>query len=203
MARPGETIASKLSIMVKGLFDVEPLPPYHHVPNVDKGSKNTEAQEFRATQQSPAALEVQKSYKDVVHPRTLTLPTDYYPVPYGSKAKNNAEGYLTRPLFLGILLKPKKHSLIKYEQQDDWDYVLRHLFVLPAQPLTTALTSLGFNAAWLKKDIEAKGTVFAGRPVDCSQLVRDLDIEDFARIVDVFANWPFKPEVSLAHRDKV
>nr|GFD57112.1 hypothetical protein [Tanacetum cinerariifolium] len=64
-----------------------------------------------------------------------------------------------------------------------------------ASPLSQAIAALGFNAVSLLKDIGGNGS-FAGRPVDSETIVRDMDLEDWARIVDVFYQWPFKPDVS-------
>lgn len=182
--------------MARALFDIKPLPPYHHVPNVDKSSVSTEAQPFRASQKSPVAMAVKKAYDNTALPRTVTHLDDFHPKPYGAPKLANEDGAYKRPMMLGVLLTPKKTSVVKVEQQDEWDFVLRHLFVRQAQTLEKALPSLGFNAGSLQKDISSKGNLYAGKPVDCSKIVRDLDENEWARIVDVFANWPFKPDVS-------
>lgn len=103
---------------------------------------------------------------------------------------------LPRPIMLGILLEPRLDSPINADNKDEWDFVLRRCFVTEAQPLRHALKNLAFGGEGLKEKIESEGTRFAGIPVSCDKMVRDLEVDEWARVVDVFKKWAFKPVVS-------
>ena len=178
----------KSGVLTQAMFDMSPLPPIHHVHNIDRTSVSTEDRPLAKNQQNLAS----KGKPEFDLPRTITRPIDYYPIRHLRGAKEDAPH--ARPPMLGILFTPKVNSLMKLEQRDDWDFCLRHLFVLSAQTLRHALPTLGFNAAVLAKDIEAEND-YAGVPVPLDTFIKDIEVEGWARIVDVFANWPFKPAV--------
>jgi hypothetical protein len=136
-----------------------------------------------------------KEYETMDLPRTKVVYEDTWPV-VGPKTTTQ---YARSPV-LGVLLTPRLKTVMTVWQAKEWDYVLRHMFVLQAQPVEVALPLLGFNAISLLKDIGREDDVFTGRPVNPKAIVRDLEVDEWARIVDVFANWPFKPAVSLSGR---
>jgi len=179
----------RAGVLTQAMFDMTPLPPIHHVHNVDRLSLATEDRPLAKTQKYLAS----KGKPEFDLPRTVTRPIDFYPNRTTRGSKENEPH--ARPPILGILFTPKVNSLMKVEQRDDWDYCLRHLFVLSAQTLEHALPTLGFNGAVLGKDIESEND-YAGVPVPLNTYIKDIEVEGWARIVDVFANWPFKPEVS-------
>jgi len=100
---------------------------------------------------------------------------------------------------LGILLEPLLDSPITIKNKDEWDYVLRKCFVTEAQSIGVALKNLAFGAEGLIDRIESEteqGGKFLGNRVRGDKIVRDLTVEDWARVVDVFDKWAFKPDVS-------
>jgi len=105
---------------------------------------------------------------------------------------------------LGILLEPRVDSPINIKNKDEWDYVLRKCFVTEAQSIGVALKNLAFGGEGLIDKIESdeegagQGGRFVGKRVRREKIVRDLTVEDWTRVVDVFKKWAFKPEVSLS-----
>jgi hypothetical protein len=100
-----------------------------------------------------------------------------------------------RPHSLGVMLEPRLDSPITAENIDAWEYVLRKAYVKQARPLLEGVEGLGFGAESLMPAIERdeKG-VFKGVDAPADTLVRDMTEEQWARVVDVFMDWPFKPE---------
>lgn len=217
-ALPGEMINTKLSIMTRALFDLTPLPPYHHVPNVDRASKFTEGRPIRTSQyyankwggldpskpgtNQSAKLKADTNVGEVVHPwdhygRTATVQADFYPMlaRRGQAAEVHNVAPLPRPRLLGLLLEPKKESYVRLEQKEAWDYVLRNCFVTPASPLRESMKNLGFNGEGLADKVADPSNKYRGQAVDPMKTVRDLDVAEWARMVDVFDRWPFRPEV--------
>jgi len=198
MAGPGETIHCKLSVMTRALFDVSALPPYHHVFNVDKSSNRIadtpigkRVSKSKGTKKAPTSIEPPPQ----AHPYTTTYPDDFYPIAIGSA--KHLDVPFPRPESLGILLEPKLDSPINQDNKDEWDYVLRKCFVTEAQPIQSALKNLAFGAEGLMGKIE--GTVagdFKGKNVLSTKVVRDMEIDEWTRVVDVFRRWAFKPDVS-------
>jgi hypothetical protein len=197
MAGPGETIHCKLSVITQALFHVSPLPPYHHVFNVDKSSHRTE--------DAPIIRKAKNSTKPLVpiihpppqsHPPTITYPDDFYPIQIG--LNKHLDIPLARPQILGVLLEPRINSPITMDNKDEWDYVLRKCFVTEAQSIKAALKNLAFGGEGLMGKIE--GSVddgkFKGRGVASGRIVRDMQVEEWERVVDVFKRWAFKPDVS-------
>lgn len=136
-----------------------------------------------------------------INKRTITYPYDYYPPP--TKSHENPDTPLPRPLILGVELIPKKETLVQWDQKDAWDYVLRGTFITESQPLKQALTNLGFGTENLIPKIEANtsldydGKEYKGVGFSTDKIVRDLTVEEWARVVDVFFKWPFRPESLL------
>ena len=182
----------KSGVLTQALFDLTPLPPIHHVHNVDRLSLATEDRPLAKTQKYLAS----KGQLEFELPRTITRPLDFWPVKTRGAKETDT---IARSPILGLLFTPKINSPLKVEQRDDWDYVLRHLFVLSAQTLRHALPTLAFNAIVLGKDIEADND-YAGVPLSLDTVIKDIEVEGWARIVDVFANWPLKPAVSWIPR---
>ncbi|EIN11868.1 S-adenosyl-L-methionine-dependent methyltransferase [Punctularia strigosozonata HHB-11173 SS5] len=86
-----------------------------------------------------------------------------------------------------VNVTPKEHVAIAPGQLEKWDYVLRRLFVLKSTALRSAIGSLAPGAAALIKPIAATG-------VDIKQPIKKLSLDDWAKIVKVFDEWPFAPE---------
>lgn len=193
MAGPGEVIHCKLSVMTQALFRVSPLPPYHHVFNVDKSSHRIEDTPIKAPQSSKSKTIIPPPPQ--AHPPTTTYPNDFYPIQVGLMKHTDIP--LPRPQMLGVLLEPRVDSPINLKNKDEWDYVLRKCFVTEAQGIKSALKNLAFGGEGLMDKIESEEEGrFKGRRVRRDKIVRDLTVEDWTRVVDVFGKWAFKPEVS-------
>lgn len=167
--------------MANAIFHITPLPPLHHVANVDKSSVWTEDRPANATK---AATYVPPTE------RTITYPADFWP-----NRKPRSEPYPRAP-FLGLLFEPRETSIVLPEQKDAWDFVLRKCFVREAIPIRDAVKTLGFGADKLVQKIELITDEYRGRAVKPDTLVRDLEEDEWARVVDVFDKWSFRPKVS-------
>ncbi|CAK9780182.1 S-adenosyl-L-methionine-dependent methyltransferase [Cutaneotrichosporon oleaginosum] len=212
MASPGETIHCKLSVMANALFQVRPLPPYHHVPDVDKQSTRTNTDYETALRES-AGARVGKGGVRIRHATPAPPPIDevtethvgdFWPqngrlVGRSANVKVPEDTKLPRPPMLGVELIPRLDSPIRLDQREEWEFVLRHCFVQEARPLSLAMPKLGFGAENLIPKIRESETTskYAGLPCNPETTVRHLTIEQWQRIVDVFAKWPFKPELLM------
>jgi hypothetical protein len=233
MAGPGETIHCKLSIMTQALFHITPLPPYHHVFNVDKSSTRTESSPIRGPppkNQTKSALGLRASQEipapPPLHEPHTTYADDFHPVQHGMA--KHLDIPLPRPELLGVLLEPRKESPITLKNKEEWDYVLRKCFVTEAQELGRSLKNLAFGAEGLMEKIEdglgeiternEMGAVGAalygsgksadsddepiykskwkGKATPGHRIIRDMSVEEWTRVVDVFTRWAFKPTVS-------
>ena len=203
VAKPEEPARSKLSVIANALFHISPLPPLHHVVNVDKRSSRTESRFTkvgRGIYREDKDLNQQRIGEQEREPRTITYPRDFWPIRTGLV---NAGRAYPRPPFLGILLEPRVSSVIRQEQKDSWEYVLRRCFVREAVPFRDAVKTLGFGGENLIPKFELFDDQFLGERVNVDKLVRDLRAEEWARVVDVFDRWAFRPQVSQLWRSKL
>ncbi|ORY33771.1 hypothetical protein BCR39DRAFT_519166 [Naematelia encephala] len=197
---PGEACHSKITIVTKALFDLTPLPPYHHVFNNDKQSRGTEPRPpgFMTTVQGQQAKldEFRATYDK--GPRTIMYPNDIYPRPVLQAGETESRPF-PRPPLLGLLLEPKVNCVITMEQRQVWDFVLRRLFVRQSHSLRDSLPSLAFGANLLVNKIEGKQDPgsYSGIDTDTDKIIKDLTVEEWFRIVDVVDKWPFKPSSML------
>ncbi|KAF5351667.1 hypothetical protein D9756_007711 [Leucocoprinus leucothites] len=97
------------------------------------------------------------------------------------------------PDFVGITVKPLKEPVIESGLLDDWDYVLRRMFVQKATPVHRSIPTLAPGAASLLKKITAESTPPDQR-LNVKLTARKLTAKEWRIIVRAFANWPFKPE---------
>jgi hypothetical protein len=155
MAGPGETIHCKLSIMTRALFHITPLPPYHHVFNIDKSFKRTTSTPLKSKSKTGTKSTSKASAlappPDPFPPHT-TYPDDFYPVPNGYSKVLDIP--LKRPEMLGVMLVPRIESAVTLDNKEEWDYVLRKCFVTEAQGLEASLRNLAFGAEGLVGKIE-------------------------------------------------
>jgi hypothetical protein len=77
---------------------------------------------------------------------------------------------------------------------NQWDYILRRLFVLKSTPLRKAINSLAPGAEVLLNTLTDKNLPPEQR-VDVRLMVKQLTISDWALIVRAFDAWPFAPVV--------
>jgi transcription factor 1 len=85
-------------------------------------------------------------------------------------------------------------QLIGKGKLDQWDYILRRLFVLKSTPLRRAISSLAPGADVLLKSLTDKNLPPEQR-VDVRLTVKQLTISDWALIARAFDAWPFAPSV--------
>jgi hypothetical protein len=185
--------------MANALFDIRPLPPYHHVPDVDKHSARTDPvvppePKYKSIRSKVKPTRAAPSPTEEI---TLTRQLDFHTWGGGMLAKERVteNAYLPRPLLLGIELIPRLDTPVKAEQREMWDFVLRKCFVRETNDISAAIPKLAFGADNLIPRIaEGEGSRYAGAPVPPDTTVRDLTIEQWARVVDVFDKWAFKPD---------
>lgn len=203
MARPREAINCKLSVMTSALFHRKPLTPHHHVGNIDKAGKrlSTTSISIKAGSKKTHEPLIDPSEGDWVAPSTMTLARDYYP-PSGPVISKDA---IPRPTLMGVLLTPRLHSVILPEQKDAWDYVLRNCFIREVQPLEEAAMNLGFGADNLLERFadnkEGYETRWRSIPINTKTRVKDMTNDEWARVVDVFHKWAFKPDSLMLTTD--
>lgn len=77
---------------------------------------------------------------------------------------------------------------------DQWDYILRRLFVLKSTQLRKSIGSLAPGADVLLKTLTDKSLPPEQR-VDIRLQSKELTISDWALIVRAFDAWPFAPSV--------
>jgi mitochondrial transcription factor 1 len=77
---------------------------------------------------------------------------------------------------------------------DQWDYILRRLFVLKSTSLREAISSLAPGAEVLLQTLTDKSLPSEQR-VDIRLMVKQLTVSDWALIARAFDAWPFAPEV--------
>ena len=85
-------------------------------------------------------------------------------------------------------------QIINKGKLDQWDYILRRLFVLKSTPLRGAISSLAPGAEVLLHKLYDKRLPLEQR-VDIRTRVRDLTVSDWVLIARAFDAWPFAPEV--------
>jgi hypothetical protein len=77
---------------------------------------------------------------------------------------------------------------------NQWDYILRRLFVLKSTPLRKAISSLAPGAEVLLKTLTDK-TLPPEQRVDVRLTAKELTLSDWALIARAFDAWPFAPTV--------
>lgn len=83
-------------------------------------------------------------------------------------------------------IDPKAHDI----DLDNWEYVTKHLLILKKTPLLEALDSLGHG-----------GKDYFRCKIDRKELLQktpgELTNDDFLYLTNLFANWPFKPDIFM------
>ncbi|KAI0305536.1 S-adenosyl-L-methionine-dependent methyltransferase [Multifurca ochricompacta] len=95
--------------------------------------------------------------------------------------------------FLAVNVVPHAQQVIDKGKLDQWDYILRRLFVLKSTPLRGAISSLAPGAEVLLDRLTDKKLPAVQR-VDIRLMVKHLTISDWALIARAFDAWPFAPE---------
>ncbi|ETW81012.1 hypothetical protein HETIRDRAFT_238884, partial [Heterobasidion irregulare TC 32-1] len=91
-------------------------------------------------------------------------------------------------------LVPLQDQCIDKGKLDQWDFILRRLFVLKSTPLKTAISSLAPGAQVLLKALTSPDLPESQR-VDTGKTVRNLSVSDWTLFARAFDEWPFAPEV--------
>jgi len=87
---------------------------------------------------------------------------------------------------------PHNEQVIGRGTLNQWDYILRRLFVLKSTPLRKTISSLAPGAEVLLKTLTDK-TLPPEQRVDVRLAAKELTISDWALIVRAFDAWPFAP----------
>ncbi|KAI0256177.1 hypothetical protein BJV78DRAFT_443703 [Lactifluus subvellereus] len=95
--------------------------------------------------------------------------------------------------FLAVNVVPHAEQVIDKGKMDQWDYILRRLFVLKSTPLRKAISSLAPGAEVLLETLTNKELPPTER-VDIRLMVKHLTLSDWALIARAFDAWPFAPE---------
>jgi len=88
---------------------------------------------------------------------------------------------------------PHDEQVIDTGKLDQWDYILRRLFVLKSTPLRNAISSLAPGAEVLLDSLTDKELPPEQR-VDVRTKVNHLTLSDWALIARAFDAWPFAPD---------
>ncbi|KAL9708701.1 hypothetical protein Ac2012v2_008250 [Leucoagaricus gongylophorus] len=120
---------------------------------------------------------------DLAFPPTMLMPyrKNFYP-----PGRNSPE-------FLGISIIPLKEPVIEGGLLDDWDYVLRRLFVQRATPVARSIPTLAPGAATLLKKVAAE-SIPPDQRLNTKLSARKLSAQEWKILVKAFADWPFKPD---------
>ncbi|KAH9994962.1 S-adenosyl-L-methionine-dependent methyltransferase [Russula compacta] len=101
--------------------------------------------------------------------------------------------------FLSVNIIPHDQQVIDKGKLDQWDYILRRLFVLKSTPLRGAISSLAPGADVLLDRLTDKKLPPEQR-VDIRLRVKNLTVSDWALLARAFDAWPFAPDVcSFTH----
>ncbi|EIM83080.1 S-adenosyl-L-methionine-dependent methyltransferase [Stereum hirsutum FP-91666 SS1] len=100
---------------------------------------------------------------------------------------------LGHPL-VSVNITPMKEQIIAKGRLDEWDYVLRRLFVLKSTALKKAIGSLAPGASVLIKPLTDESLPLEQR-VDMAKQIRFLTLADWALIERAFEAWPFAPKL--------
>ncbi|KAH9956928.1 S-adenosyl-L-methionine-dependent methyltransferase [Russula dissimulans] len=106
--------------------------------------------------------------------------------------------------FVAVSVVPHDEQVINKGKLDQWDYILRRLFVLKSTPLRKAMSSLAPGAEVLLDSLTDK-TLPPEQRVDVRLKVKHLTVSDWTLIARAFDAWPFAPDVCpftdvLCHR---
>ncbi|KAJ2930301.1 hypothetical protein H1R20_g6796, partial [Candolleomyces eurysporus] len=92
-----------------------------------------------------------------------------------------------------VRVVPQIDGAIKPDSLDAWDYAVRQLMITKATSLSKCISALGPGAVSLLKKL-TDPSLPPEKRVDVKKAPRDLSTEDWKILVDVFEEWPFRPE---------
>ncbi|KDQ21536.1 hypothetical protein BOTBODRAFT_150422 [Botryobasidium botryosum FD-172 SS1] len=123
---------------------------------------------------------------------------NFFPVPSAIMEKKRDASQSLRSRvpghpFLALSIIPKADSHIQKENLQEYDFILRNLFIQKSTALGKALPALASGAGILVSKI-AGPDVPADKQVDIKLPIRKLSVDHFARVVDAFKEWPFAPK---------
>ncbi|TIA81750.1 hypothetical protein E3P98_01811 [Wallemia ichthyophaga] len=142
-----------------------------------------------------AAIREATSVVDVLLPETELRPDDNRIYPQLRQPNKKTKKAANLSNYVGTRVEPLVNILPNMHTLESWEFVTRQIFVTRKYSLRKSLKHLAVNAdVALKKPLEDRG-------VDLDKAVRDLTIQEIAKVIDAFNEWPFKPEI--LYRDDV
>ncbi|KAF8902639.1 ribosomal RNA adenine dimethylase-domain-containing protein [Mucidula mucida] len=151
--------------------------------------KLTLIREATATVREPLPFDATQPFVDHFHPAPGA-----YRVKTLASIKARKDNKLLGLPFQTMVLEPRADEVIRPDLLDKWDYCLRRMFVLKAQPVSRALSLLGANGDSLSKKLHDP-SLPPDEYIDPETKLRELTVRDWALIVKAFDNWPFAPQV--------
>ncbi|KAH8083761.1 S-adenosyl-L-methionine-dependent methyltransferase [Cristinia sonorae] len=131
-----------------------------------------------------------------VRPSAL-LPYDLHFHPTASKGAHKSKRPESRrsgqPL-VSVNIVPLQEQVIRPDNLETWDYVLRRLFVLKNTALERAIGSLAVGATSLLEKLTSEDLPPHER-LDTSRRIKDLTVAEWALIIRAFEDWPFAPTI--------
>ncbi|KAJ3508482.1 hypothetical protein NLJ89_g5726 [Agrocybe chaxingu] len=123
-------------------------------------------------------------YEDHFHPLSTRK---------GNKASKHVDLRRKLPEYASLSCIPKEHPMIQLNDLDFWDYCLRKLFVQKATPLSKCINSLGPGASNLLPKLDDP-SLPSESIINLDSRPREFTIAQWAHLVSVFRDWPFRPE---------
>ncbi|KAI0046065.1 S-adenosyl-L-methionine-dependent methyltransferase [Auriscalpium vulgare] len=118
----------------------------------------------------------------------------FHPVVSSSRvASRRSDNRIIGNPLVAVNVIPQAEQLIDKGKLEQWDFILRRLFVLKNQPLSAAMSSLAPGADTLLKTITNPELPQEQR-VDIRTKVKKLTVSDWALIARAFDDWAFAPE---------
>ncbi|KAI0302533.1 S-adenosyl-L-methionine-dependent methyltransferase [Russula brevipes] len=124
------------------------------------------------------------------------FPDHFHPTTNASRVPNSTarpEARRRGSPFLAVNIVPHDQQVIKKGEMDQWDYILRRLFVLKSTQLRRAMSSLAPGAEVLLDTLTDEKLPPEQR-VDVRLPVKDLTVSDWTLIQRAFDAWPFAPD---------
>ncbi|KAH0827612.1 S-adenosyl-L-methionine-dependent methyltransferase [Lanmaoa asiatica] len=133
------------------------------------------------------------SFREVVPSGILQPYEEHFWPPNIATAEGRSRKNRQNRNMVAITIDPLLEQTIKKGLLDKWDYCLRKLFVLKSNPLNRAISHLAPGAPTLLSML-TDGSLSGHHSVDTSKPVREMDVRDWAALVQAFHLWPFAPD---------
>ncbi|KAF8552511.1 S-adenosyl-L-methionine-dependent methyltransferase [Imleria badia] len=133
------------------------------------------------------------SFREVLPSSILQPYEEHFWPPSIAAAEGRSKKNRQNRNMVTITVDPLLEQTIEKGLLDKWDYCLRKLFVLKSNPLNRAISHLAPGASTLLTML-ADGSLPGHHSVDTSKPVREMDVQDWAALVQAFHSWPFAPD---------